>query len=377
MVKIYYKKLFLFYFFFMSLLHANDMSYTFKLSSLTPYVNEAIFLDLNMTQEDHSKVMMFKFSLKKSDNYEFHQVGFKEHEKYHDLRHEYKYLIYAKKAGRVPLEFEMVKSLTDDDKVAYAISGDRDNVKGLVKEDVVVEVEPLNLKVKELPIGVSLVGNFSLTHTLDKKETDAFDPVNLKVELKGKGSVEAFELFSQSKNYKLFKQAPKVKNFHTKNGTSSSIEWDYAISSAKSFVLPKVVLKAFNPQTKKVYELVLPKYTIEVNSVESESLLDKEDLPVRSSGFDWEFWREIFSYVFVFIAGFLMPRDFFRRKKVLSFKSNKDILSEKIAGAKTHKELLDILLLENDAQFSKAISLLEGVVYNNKNISLVKIKALI
>jgi len=373
----YFKAFFLLCSLLLNTLHADDMSYTFKLSTSTPYMNEATLLEVNLTQENHSNVMMFKFNLEKSNDYDFHQVAFTEHEKYHDLRHEYRYLIYPKKTGAVSLEFELIKSLTDDDKVAYAISGDRDNVKGLVKEDIVVEVEPLNLQVKPLPKGVTLVGNFQLTYTLDKKETDAFDPVNLKVNLKGKGRVEHFELLPNSKSYTLFTQKTKYDVSNSRVETSTIIEWDYAISAEKDFVLPKLVLKAFNSKTQKVYELVLPQQNIKVNEVKSSSLLDKEDFPASFSGFDWEFWRWVFSYVFVFLAGFLMPRDLFRRGKVLSEKSEEDVLVEKISTAKTHRELLQILLLENDMKYSKAISLLEGVVYNGGKESLSKIKALI
>ena len=357
-------------------LHANDMSYTSQVNNKTPYLNEAILLEVNLTQENHSKVMMFKFNLKASKAYEFHQVGFKDYEKYHDLRHEYKYLIYPKKAGAVSLEFELLKFITNDDKVAYAISGDRDNVKGLEKEDIVVQVEPLKLEVKALPENIDLVGDFKLIHRLDKKETDAFDPVNLKVELKGKGSVDSFELLKKSEEYRVFTQAPKVKAFPSRSGTTTTIEWDYAISAAKDFVLPKVLLKAFNPETQKVYELVLPSYAIKVNEVSKSSLLDKENSPLPSKGIDWDFWKWVFSYVFVFLAGVLMPRDLFRRKKLIE-KSDEDVLVEKISAAKTHKGLLQILLLENDDRFSKAIVALEDVVYNGGKESLSKIKALI
>ena len=45
------------------------------------------------------------------------------------------------------------------------------------------------------------------------------------------------------------------KIFHTENGSSSSLKWDYAISAKESFSLPKVSLNAFNLDTEKVYDL--------------------------------------------------------------------------------------------------------------------------
>ncbi len=361
-------------FLMLRMLHAQeDVAYSFHLSTTTPYEREAVFLDVNISQLDHSKVMLFKFTLKNSKDYSFHQIGLEEREKYHDLRHEYSYLIYPKKSGEVKIEFEMVKSLTDDDKVTYSISGDRDSVKRLEKEDIEVNLKPMMLNVKALPKGVDLVGNFKLTHTLDRQETDAFDPINLKVELKGRGDIEPFELLKDNKSYRLFHQAPILKNFYTKEGTTTDIKWEYAISAKESFTLPDIELKAFNPKTKKLYSLKTPEYKIKVNSVEKERLLDSEDVPAPSKPINWDWWRWLFSYIFVFIAGFLMPRDLLKRKKII-VKSEENILQEKIKSAKTHKALLEILLLENDTQFTKAISVLEEVVYGKGNVSLGKIK---
>lgn len=280
-------KFIIFVIFSLSVACANDISYNFHISNKTPYQNEALLLDVNISQEDHSTVMLFKFNLKKSEAYDFHQIDFKENNNYHDLRHQYKYLIYPKQEGTVALEFEMIKSFTDDDKVAYSISGDRDNVKGLVKKDISVVVEPLKLSVKALPKGIDLVGDYKLTYRLDKSSTSAYEPVHLKVSLEGEGNLPSLSLFSKDERYHLFTQAPKVKRLYHSRGTKSSVEWDFAISSKESFVLPKVLLKAFNPKTQKAYELLIPSQSVEVKGIDVETLVDKVDSPASSKGIDW------------------------------------------------------------------------------------------
>ena len=368
-----FKRFFLLVIFLSSGLFADDFSTTFTLSKKNPYVKEGVFLEVNLTQTDNSKVMFFNFSPKVSEDYLFYQVGFSENEKHHDLRQSYSYLIYPKRYGEVFVAFEMIKSITDDDKVAYAISGDRDNVKGLQKKDIVVDLKPLVLEVKSLPLGTELVGDFSLVHTLDKKETEAYDPVNLSVKLKGKGFLESFELIKENNTYKLFSQNPKLKISHSKMGSKASLKWDYAISAKESFTLPKVHLKAFNPKTKKQYELGFPAYEVAVKKVEASTLLDKEDYPARAKGVDWDFWTHFFSYLIVFVTGFLMPRDLLKRKEK-KVKCDEDVLKEKIKSAKSHKALLKLLLLEERLKYSDAIETLEGVVYNGEKLSLEKIK---
>lgn len=359
-----------------TLVYANDIAYSFHLNNHTPYQNEAILLDVNITQEEHSRVMLFKFNPKKSEAYTFHQISFKENDKYHHLKHQYRYLIYPKEVGRCSLEFEMIKSLTDDDKVAYAISGDRDNVKGLVKKDIHIQLEPLTLEVKALPKGTDIVGDFRLNYTLDKSSTDAYDPVHLHVVLTGKGSLSPLLLIPKSAQYHLFTQAPKVKSVHTFKGTQTDMVWDYAISAKEDFRLPEVLLKGFNPQTQKRYDLKIPAQTIEVKKVDATTLIDSEDNPAATREYDWSWLWMLFSYLMVFVAGYLMPKNLFKRK-MISEKSKEELLKEKIVNAKTHKELLKLLLSENRLAYREAIAHLERVVYNKKRISLDKIKKIL
>jgi len=105
-------------------------------------------------------------------------------------------------------------------------------------------------------------------------------------------------------------------------------------------------------------------------------LLDKVDYPARAKGIDWDFWSWFFSYVVVFVAGVLMPRGLFKRKEVLD-KSAEDVLSYKIKEAKTHKALLQVLLLENNVKYSMPIKTLEEVVYNKAKKSLSQIKEML
>ena len=354
-------------------IYANDISYSFHLSNKKPYRNEAIILDANITQTDHSKVMLFKFTPKTNQDYAFHQIKFKEEDKYHSLQHHYQYLIYPKKEGNVTIELELIKSLTDDDKVAYAISGDRDNVKGLVKKDIMVKLKPLILDVQAPTLGTDLVGVFQLSYSLNTKVTQAYEPIHLKVELKGKGVIPKREMIDEDKGYHLFKQKPKKQTVYSSDGVTSSVEWDYAISAKKDFVLPKVVLKAFNPLTEKSYKLTLPQQTIEVKQVKTSSLVDSKDHPPTSKDIDWSWLGWLFSYLAVFVAGVLMPKDLFKRK-VVHPKSKEELLANAISSAKTHKKLLQILLAQNSLKYKEAIKSLESVVYNRKRITLDKIK---
>jgi len=349
----------------LSITQAKDIEYNFSMDNQTPYKKEPIILDVNITQLNHSEVMLFKFYPQKSDSYIFSQIYFKEDDKYHSLKHEYKYRIYPLKDGNISISFNMIKSVTTDNSVAYAISGDRDNIKSLVKTDTDEDIAPLVLNVKPTPKDTDLVGDFKLSYTIDKTNTKSYEPIYLHIELKGRGYLEPFEIIPKDKTNHIFSQKPKV--------TQNSIVWDYAISSKESFVLSKVTLNCFNPKTKQSYKLTIPSKNIEVKNINSSSLVDKENTPPPFKGIDWSWIGWLFSYIIVFLSGFFMPRDILQKR----FKRVDKSFDDKIASIKTDKELLKFLLSYNSSKYSEAIKLLERVVYNKESISLGKIRDII
>jgi len=347
-----------------SLLRGEDIAYSFHLSKPNPYLKEAIYLDVNLTQLDSSVVMFFQFSPKVSSDYEFQQLKFQEHEQHHARKHEYRYIIYPLKEGNVSIGFNMVKSVTTDDSVAYAISGDRDNIKSLEKRDIELKIPPLHLNVKPIPNRAELVGDFQIKYSLDRNQTRAYEPIYLHISLQGRGYLKGFDILPKSTEYHIFTQKPKV--------TPTSIEWDYAISSKGSFTIPKIELKGFNPTTERGYTLQTPAQHIEVRKLDSSTLLDREESPPPAQTLNWEWLGWLLSYLVVYMAGVLTPKSLFtlfRRKKPSD-------LEEQIARAKSHRELLKVLLPHGE-RYKGAIMELEGVIYHNRNVPLQRIKEMI
>jgi hypothetical protein len=76
----------------------------------------------------------------------------------------------------------------------------------------------------------------------------------------------------------------------------------------------------------------------------------------------------------VFLAGFLVPRDILKRewgKKV------SDVLVDEVAKARSHKELLKVLLARHNVNDKEVIGLLEDTVYRGKKVALSSIKKML
>lgn len=353
-------------------LQAEDFNYDFKVNNTHPYVKEAVILTLDIHQTNNDVVLLFNFDLKKSDNYQFQRLDTKETDSYHNAEIHYEYLIYPIKAGEVDLEFELIKKVTTDESVAYSFSGDRDNVKGLVTTDTQISLPPLVLQVKPLPQGTLFVGDFSLTHQTKTHQAKPYEPIPFQVHIEGQGYPPLIDsLLPKEGAFTRFTEHPLVKSVATSKGTQNSVSYPMALSHSKSFTLPDIRLKAFNPKTEKSYYLSVPSQHFDIEAVDKETLIDKEDHP-KPFSMDWSWLRIFLSYLVVFGAGYLTAMAVKWQKKTMQ--STRDPLWEKITNSKDEKSLLQILMATDDRRFASCIEKLESSLYGDGKINLNKVK---
>ena len=352
---------------------AGDFSYTFTLSSRTPYVREAVIMKLDLVQTDHSKVLLFKFSPKKSDNYEFYRLDMKEEDAYHAAKIHYTYLIYPKKPGHVEINFDLIEMVTTDEKVAYSFSGDRDNIRGLNKTDIPIDLPPLKLEVKALPKGTSLVGNFTLDYSIKKHQAKSFEPLPLTITIEGEGYPPVLSrIVPDNKEVSIFSEKPIVHTSRSEKGSKSRVVYPLALSARESFDLPEITLKAFDPGTGKPYELKIPKQHFSITKPNPEELVDKTDSP-RPLQSDWSWLGTLLGYLIAFGAGFLSAKSL---KWSIKKRAGTDAseLEKEIETIDDPRVLLTLLAATDSKRFQKQIEALEMRIYKNKGPSLRQIK---
>jgi len=352
-------KVFLFLSF--TLLYAEDFIYSFHLDKQNPYVKEAVIMILDLNQTNKDKVLFFQFTLKKSTDYEFHRLNVKETDEYHAAKVHYEYLIYPLRAGEIQLHFDLIQKATTDENLAYSFSGDRDNIRGLTTVDTNIDLPPLALKIKALPEGTSLVGDFSLTHAIKKHVAKVYEPLPFQVTIKGSGYPPLLEnLLPKDINFTLFKEKPIVNAINSSQGTSSTVIYPMALSHSQSFDLKPMILHAFNPKTKESYELTVPEQHFDISKVDVNSLIDKVDSPKPLQN-DWSWLTSLLGYLVVFGAGYLTAISLKWKKKTITQTSHP--LKEKIEACKNEKALLQLLMATDSKQFALSIEKLEKSLY--------------
>ncbi len=356
--------------------NAEDFKHHFTLSKSSPYVKEAVIMTLDLNQTNRDKVLFFQFTLKKSPNYEFHRLNAKETGENIAAKVHYEYLIYPLHSGEIKLHFDLVQKATTEENLAYSFSGDRDNVKGLTTVDTQIDLPPLILKVKALPEGTSLVGDFSLTHNLKQHEAKAYEALPFQVTLKGSGYPPLLEnLLPKDINFTLFQEKPIVQAINSLQGTNSTVVYPMALLHSEDFDLKPIVIKAFDPKTKESYELSIPEQHFNIEKVAVNTLVDKTDSPKPLQS-DWSWFTTIvtslLSYLVVFGAGYLTAISLKWKKKTT--KKTSHPLKEKIEACKDEKALLQLLMATDSKAFRSSIEKLEKGLYGNGKINFNKVK---
>ena len=338
----------------LSSIFGDDFIYSINTDNKTPYVKEKIIVTLELNQTNKDIVLLFNFDIKKSSDYIFKRLDVIENDKYHNSKIKYIYQIYPLKSGNIDIEFNLIKKVTSDDSIAYSFSGDRDNTKILETKDTIIDVPPIKLSVKPLPKDTLIVGDFSLKYQIPKHKAKPFEPISIKLEIKGRGySPILNSIFNLDKDTKLFQAPPKI----YKTPHSTKVTYNMAISNNKSFTLPQTQIKAFNPITKKSYTLQIPKQNFTITDINKTTLLDKKDNPLPFN-IDFKLLEEIIKYLLIFISGFISAYLIKLKKKKINSK-----IKENIFDIKDEKKLLQKLISTNPKKYAQEIDELERRLY--------------
>lgn len=352
-------------------LSARDFDYNIQADKHSPYIKEAVLLTIDIKQTNHEIVLIFDFDLKKSEGYYFQRVNVEEVDPYHAAKIRYYYLVYPLKEGPVEINFKLTQKATNDESIAFSFSGDRDNTKSLVTSDTPIGLPPLLIDVKPLPKNTDLVGDFALDYHIQKHTAQAFEPLPMQINIKGRGYPPLVQnILPIDGNFTRFIEAPLLETISNTQGTQSKVSYIMALSHESNFTLEPIAIQVFNPNTKENYTLEIPEQHFAIQAIKKEDLVDSVNSPALLTT-DWSWLKTFFGYLLVFSAGYFSAF-IWKEKKRSPQKEN--LLKKKIQDTKTKKELLQILLSQKTQHFHVCIEKIESSLYGNETITLKKLK---
>jgi len=214
----------------------------------------------------------------------------------------------------------------------------------------------LSLNIKPIPLGASLVGEFTISSKADKTKINPNEAVNVTVEVYGSGNLEDIKTFKPYvENVSVFDEKILVEGM--------KLTQKLAFVSDNDFVIPPFELKFFNPKTNKIETIatkeikvevlgqkVKPELKIKRDETQTRVVEKSEDSQVVKSGFSIIWMSLIFALGVVFgvVLMLLKPWSLFKSEKSINIKDEK-LLLVKLLPFKEDKEVKEILdILENN-----------------------------
>jgi len=332
------------------------------------YANQAISLDIICKFDGRGDGMDFIFTPPNTENVKFTLVQDFEHFKNAKRIINLHYLVEFKRSAHYSVKLEAIMRKTNSQQLREASTG-----RDLGPNSIKVQYEQKNIILPSINIEVlksaPLTGTFSLDATVVKTQTEAYEPIQLKIELTGnvnKNNLQPFKL--DIENATIFSDKPQIEFTANKDGFKSKLTQHFAISSTKNFTIASFSIEYFDTIKKKIVKLETNPIKINVASIDKKDLIDKKNFPESKKPIDW---NEYLNYLFWYLLGVLSVTVFlFLKRKKVADRPTLDV----VKNANNPKELLKVLLTMKDQPIDECIKDLENSIYAKKDITMSNIK---
>ncbi len=221
----------------------------------------------------------------------------------------------------------------------------------------------LDLNVKPLPAGVALVGDFTITLSLDKVEVNANEPLDATVVVSGSGNLEDIENFKP--------HIPNVAVFDEKIAIEGKkLSQKLTFVAEHDFTIPPLKLTYFDINSKDIKTITTNEIAIKVkNQKPKEELTIKkaEELQEETTTLTPQAQSDTITLFFVFLAGVVIGVVLMMLKKLPQLKKAKK------SSIKEPKELLvKLMAYKEDTEVKRLIEILEKNIYINEKIEIDK-----
>jgi len=229
----------------------------------------------------------------------------------------------------------------------------------------------LDIKVKELPNGASLIGDFTIKANADKTKINSNEALNVEVEVDGVGNLEDIKSFKPYiDGVSIFDEKIIIKD--------NKLTQKLAFVSDKDFVIPPFSLKYFDIKTKQIKTIDTKSISVKVVGTKEKKPLtikrSKEGEVKTVSATQVKYENSKILLFISFLVGLacgvglilLKPLKFRKKDKSL------DIKDEKLL-------LMKLLPYKDDKEVQKVLDILENNFYSNETqkIDKKKIKEII
>jgi len=193
--------------------------------------------------------------------------------------HELKYLLFPNKIGKLHITPAQVKVGLKD----LNSANDPFGIFGAPIKWYSIRSNSLSIDVKKLPVSADLVGDFTISANVNKREVRANKPVNYTLEIVGSGNLEDFiDPKFDIPGVTVYSDDAKVNSQYINGKLQSSYKKSYVFISDRDFIIPKVSLSVFNPKTKKLKRISTKEIKIKVLGGANKQVAKATTVPISN-----------------------------------------------------------------------------------------------
>jgi len=279
--------------------------------------------------------------------------------------HQSMYAMSAQQSGKLllgPLRWDIkVRSKTRDYWGTFLSSS---KVRTVFSDEVNIEVKPL-------PDGITLVGDMQIKVHTDKSEINAGEAVNVTIEVKGRANIEDIEAFSIHLNgAQAFMEEPKISHYLQEGKYFGSFIQKAALVAQRDFEIPAFELKYMDVETNTIKtvksEVIKIKVLNSAPVVKEELKISRPSENVEEEPQVIESGLSTLQGLFLVLGGVVLGLilAMLPWKRVLNKNKTKQTIS-----AKESKEVLQLLMgnMSQDAEAEELVQKLSENLYEGKN----------
>lgn len=331
---------------------ASTYEWSASINKKSAYVNEAIHLKYICSFSDASELYTIDFN-PVGDYDKFIIKPLSQSEKIVEGKrvNSYEFIAFAKVAGRVSFDFEILMKQTTKESIENTVIG-RDNVQ---KEEFVkkfLRQKTLEIDIKDA--GSELVGAFAVEVKKEKPHVRAYEPYHMQITIKGSGNFEAIKPIEfKIESVKVFAGKITQNGELTQNGYTGEWSQKFAFVGSENFKIPDFNIEYFNLKLQKPENLTVDATDVNVTKafVKEELLDDIEETAIK---FNYNYLY----YMLIFTAGVLVGK--VKIKKSKNLKNTKELFNQKIDDAKSLQELMTLLVLRDSKKYEHIILEIEA-----------------
>jgi len=345
------------------------------------FVGEAVEYTLRFKYKKDLQIVNLDFKKPTFENFWVKDLQTKKQENTDPLYEiqEIKYLLFPQKSGKIALPSVRIDVTTMKQGSAGSF------YLSTPTQTTPVYSNNIALDVKALPSGVNLIGNFTISSTIDKASLNQGEAISYKLIIEGRGNLDDLdEVILDIPNTTIYDN-PSQKEYNIQNNLyGGKYTKAYSIVAQNDFTIPSVEVRYFDKKTLKVktirtksYDIkvkgkALEKKTLEVNSFDTQESREKRvnEKTVKTSSVE-----KIIYFIFgvLFAIGVFCIYWYFKNR----VKKEETVLFKRVKNTKTADELFKLLVvyINIDEELDKIIYKLENLStqeYKNEKAGLLK-----